>query len=51
LVVPPDVIADLEGAINKLLETERLILGPATSEGFDFEAFEKAWSAFEAART
>lgn len=51
LIVPPDVIDDLERAINKLLETERLILGPATSDGFDFEAFEKAWAAFEAART
>ena len=51
LVVPGDVIDDLEAAINKLLETERLILGPAKREGFDFEAFEKAWASFEAART
>ena len=51
LVIPPEVIPDLEQAITKLLETERLILGPATSDAFDFEAFEKAWAAFEAART
>ena len=51
LVVPADVIDALEAAIHKLLETERLILEPAQQEGFDFEAFEKAWAAFEAART
>jgi len=51
LVIPPDVIADLESAIVKLLETERLVLEPARGEGFDFAAFEAAWSAFEKART
>lgn len=51
LVIPPDVIPVLEAAILRLLETEKLILGPAREEGFDFEAFEKAWSAFEASRT
>ncbi len=51
LVVPNNVIADLEKAIRKLLDTERLILEPARSEGFDFERFEKAWAAFEASRT
>ena len=51
LVVPPDVLDTLENAIRKLLDTERLILKPAQEEGFDFEAFEKAWASFEAART
>lgn len=51
LVIPPEVIPDLEAAIRKLLDTEQLILAPAREEGFDFEAFEKAWAAFEAART
>lgn len=51
LVIPPDVVPALEGAIHKLLETEKLVLDPARAEGFDFEAFEKAWAAFEAART
>lgn len=51
LVIPNAVIPELESAIFKLLETEKLILEPARAEGFDFEAFEKAWSAFEAART
>jgi regulator of RNase E activity RraA len=51
LVIPPDVVPVLADAINKLLATEQLILGPARTDRFDFEAFEKAWSAFEAART
>ena len=51
LVVPSDVMDTLEAAIHKLMETERLVLEPAQQEGFDFEAFETAWAAFEAART
>ncbi|AUR08790.1 RraA family protein [Phaeobacter inhibens] len=51
LVIPPAVLPHLERAIRKLLETEKLVLDPAREEGFDFEAFETAWSAFEAART
>ena len=51
VVVPDDVIADLEDAILKLLKTERIVLDAASQEGFDFAAFELAWSAFEKART
>jgi regulator of RNase E activity RraA len=51
LVVPADAVAGLAAAIAKLRETERLILGPARSEGFDFQAFERAWTEFERART
>lgn len=51
LVIPPEVIDQLENAIHNLLETEQLILEPAKQDGFDFEAFEQAWAAFEAART
>lgn len=51
LVVPKDVIPNLANAIHKLLETEKLILDPARAEGFDFAAFEAAWTAFENART
>lgn len=51
LVVPPEVIPDLADAIRKLLETEKLVLEPARAEGFDFAAFEAAWTAFEKART
>ena len=51
VVVPPDAINALSAAIVKLQETEKLVLNPARAPGFDFEAFEKAWARFEAART
>jgi regulator of RNase E activity RraA len=51
VVVPPEVIPHLVAAIRKLQETERLVLDPARKPGFDFAAFEAAWSAFEKART
>ncbi len=50
LVVPDDVVDQLEGAIQKLLSTERIILDAATKPDFDFYAFQAAWIAFEKAR-
>ena len=51
VVIPDDVIADLEAAIHKMFETEKLILEPARQSDFDFDAFQKAWAEFEKART
>lgn len=51
LVIPEDVVPELGQAIRKLLDTEKLILDPAREPGFNFEKFETAWAAFEAART
>lgn len=51
LVVPAEVIPDLKAAIEKLLETEQLVLGPAREAGFNFEKLEAAWAAFEKSRT
>ena len=51
LVIPPEVIPKLEAAIDQLLTTEQLILGPARQAGFGLAEFEKAWAAFEKART
>lgn len=51
LVVPHDVIPDLGAAIERLLETEKLILNPARGADFDFDAFAAAWEDFEKART
>jgi regulator of RNase E activity RraA len=51
VVIPSEVIDRLEAAVRKLQETERLILDPARQAGFDFAAFELAWSEFEKART
>ncbi|MDC0095108.1 RraA family protein [Amylibacter sp.] len=51
VVVPTDVIDDLEASILKMQQTERLVLNPARKKGFDFDAFETAWNDFEKART
>lgn len=50
-VIPADVVDKLEEAISKLIETEKLILEPASADDFDFDKFKEAWAAFEAART
>lgn len=51
VVIPADYVPDLEQAVHKLLDTERLILEPARKPGFDFPQFEAAWALFEQART
>ena len=51
LVIPAELIPVLGDAIRKLLATEKLVLEPARAEGFDFDKFEAAWTAFEQART
>lgn len=51
VVVPPEVFSSLEAAIDTLMESEKLILDPARQPGFDIEALESAWTAFEKART
>jgi regulator of RNase E activity RraA len=51
VVVPPDVVPHLAEGIERLWASERLVLDPARAEGFDFAAFEAAWTAFEKART
>lgn len=50
LVVPPDVFAELKAAIEAVIAREAIVLGPARSPGFDMEALEAAWAAFEAVR-
>ncbi len=49
--VPADILPQLEAAIAKLLDTEKIVLDAAKADGFDFSAFEDAWARFEAART
>lgn len=51
VVIPADIGDRIAGAIRKMQDTERLVLGPASEPGFDFARFEAAWSAFEKART
>ena len=51
VVIPPEVVDQLGDAIQKMQDTEQLVLGPAKEPGFDFDKFEAAWAAFEKART
>jgi len=51
VVVPPAVWPSLEAAIDRLFAAERIILEPARRPGFDIDALEAAWRAFEKART
>ena len=51
IIIPVHVLPTLEAAFHKLLDTEKLVLDPARQNGFDFEAFKAAWTAFEDART
>ena len=51
VVVPPEDIPALAAAISRMREAEAIILNAARAPGFDFAAFEVAWTAFEKART
>ena len=51
LVIPDEVLPTLKDAIQKLLDTEQLILGPAREPGFNFDKLATAWAAFEKSRT
>ena len=51
LVIPEEVIGSLSESIATLQASEALILDPARAPGFDIEALELAWRAFEQART
>ena len=51
LVVPPGVLPVLADAILRLQQSERIVLDAASRPGFDFPAFEEAWTVFEKTRT
>ncbi len=51
LVIPPEVIPDLKGAIEKMWAGEQIILGPAKQDDFDLDKLLEAWAEFEKART
>lgn len=50
VVIPPGHVAELPAAIGRMQDIEALVLGPARAPGFDFAAFEAAWTALEKAR-
>lgn len=51
LVIPDDVIPTLKRAIDTVIASENIVLGPARAPGFDINTLEEVWAAFEAART
>ena len=51
IVIPHDVIPKLKSAIETVVDSEAIILGPARASGFDIHKLEEIWTAFEAART
>ena len=51
VVIPPEVIPDLTGAIATLQKAEGIVFDAVKGKQIGFEEFEAAWAAFEAART
>jgi regulator of RNase E activity RraA len=51
VVVPPEVIPQLGSAVERLRDSEQVILAPSRRGFATWEEFEAAWAAFEAART
>ncbi len=51
LIIPPEVVPDLAGAIATLMKSERIIFDAVKGKRLTFEDFEAVWAAFEAART
>ena len=50
MVIPADVIADIDKYIGTVFEREKLILDPIRGKKISFAEFEKLWDAFEKAR-
>ena len=50
VVVPPSLFGSLPAAIDKLLELENFILGPARKPGFNIDKLAEAWALYEAHR-
>lgn len=51
VVIPEEVIPDLKQAIETVIASESIVLGPAREPGFDIDRLEEVWAQFEAART
>ena len=50
VVIPNEIIPNLEDSIHKLFASEKQILAPAEKKEFNFDAFRKAWEDFEKSR-
>lgn len=51
IVIPTDIVPTLKQAIEKVISSEAIVLGPAREPGFDIEKLEEVWAQFEAVRT
>ena len=51
VVIPPEVIADLQAAIESLFASEKIVFDAVKGKQIDFAGFEAAWAAFEKSRT
>ena len=51
IVIPEEVIPNLENAIATVIKNEKIILTPAREPNFNIKKLEAAWVEFEAART
>ena len=50
LVIPTAVVSLLKNAIEKVIDSEAIVLVPAREPGFNIERLEEVWAQFEAAR-
>ena len=50
-MIPQGVIAHLKAAIDTVIASEAIVLGPSRMPDFDIAKLEDAWAKFEAART
>lgn len=51
VVIPVDIYDTLKSAIETVIESEAIVLGPARAPDFDIDRLEEVWAKFEAART
>ena len=51
IAIPPEVIPHLLNAIETVIRSEAIVLGPARAPGFSIDVLEKVWAEFEKART
>ncbi len=51
IAIPDEVVAKLGAAIETVIASESIVLGPAREPGFNIERLEEVWAEFEAART
>jgi regulator of RNase E activity RraA len=51
VTIPTDVLDKLDPALDRLLASETIVLGPASQGPMDFDQFEALWARFEKART